>query len=57
MIGMNSFITRRLKVIPGYKFYGKPAKKIRKNLLGLKRNKIDNKKLKLELNKYKELMI
>ena len=57
MIGMNSFITRKLKVIPGYKFYGKPARKITKNLLGLKRNKIDSKKLKLEINKYRELII
>ena len=57
MIGMNAFITRKLKVIPGYKFYGKPAKKITRNLLGLKRNKINNKKLNLELNRYKELII
>ena len=57
MIGMNSFITKKLKVVPGYKFYGKPAKKIKKNLLGLKRNKIDNKKLKLELERYKKLII
>ena len=57
MIGMNSFITKKLKVIPGYKFYGKPAKKKTKNLLGLKRNKIDNKKLTLENNRFKDLII
>ena len=56
MIGMNSFITKKLNVVPGYKFYGKPAKKITKNLLGLKRNKIDNKKLKLELVRYNKLI-
>ena len=27
MIGMNTFITKKLKVVPGFKFYGKPAKK------------------------------
>ena len=57
IIGMNSFVTRKLKIIPGYKFYGRPAKKISKNLFGLKRNKIDNKKLEFELNRYKELIV
>ena len=57
IIGMNTFVTKKLKVEPGYKFYGKPAKKKSKNLLGLKRNKIDNKKLKSELKRFKELMI
>ena len=56
MIGMNSFITKKIKVIPGYKFYGKPAKKKTKNLLGLKRNKIDKLKLILENNRYKKLI-
>ena len=55
MIGMSSFITKKMKVIPGYKFYGKPAKKKSKNLFGLKRNKIDNNKLKFELIRYKKL--
>lgn len=55
MIGMNSFITKKIKVIPGYKFYGKPAKKKTKNLLGLKRNKIDNLKLTHENNRFKKL--
>ena len=27
IIGMNSFVTKKLKVEPGFKFYGKPAKK------------------------------
>ena len=57
IIGMNSFVTKKLKIEPGYKFYGKPAKKKTKNLIGLKRNKIDNNKLKFELKRFKELMI
>lgn len=56
IIGMNSFVTKKLKVEPGFKFYGKPAKKKTKNLIGLKRNKIDNEKLKFELKRFKELM-
>lgn len=57
MIGMNSFITKKLNVVPGYKFYGKPAKKKSKNLFGLKRNNIDNNNLKLEISRYKQLKI
>ena len=55
MIGMNSFITKKLKVLPGYKFYGKPAKKKKKNLIGLKRAIIKNSQLTLETNRYKKL--
>ncbi|MDC3341705.1 hypothetical protein OAV64_01575 [Candidatus Pelagibacter sp.] len=55
MIGMNSFITRKLKVIPGYKFYGKPAIKKKLNVIGLKRKKINNHMLKIENNRYKKL--
>ena len=55
MIGMNSFITRKLKVIPGYKFYGKPAIKKKLNLVGLKRYKINKVMLKIENNRYKKL--
>ena len=57
MIGMNSFITKNLKVYPGYTFYGKPAKKIKKNLISLKRNNINNKKLLLETKRFKNLTI
>ena len=57
MIGMNSFITKKLKVIPGYIFYGKPAKKKSKNLIGLKRNKINDNDLKIEINRYKKLVL
>ena len=57
MIGMNSFITKKIKVIPGYKFYGKPAKKKTKNLLGLKRNKINNLKLAHENIRFKKLIL
>ena len=56
MIGMNSFITRKLNVVPGYKFFGRPAKKRGRNFIGLKRNNIDNNKLKLELLRFKKLI-
>jgi len=57
MIGMNSFITKNIKVIPGYKFYGKPIKKKTKNLLGLKRNKVNNFQLMNENNRFKKLIL
>ena len=44
MIGMNSTITKTKIITPGYIYYGKPSKKIKINTLGLKRNKITDKK-------------
>ena len=40
MLGMNSMITKKSIIEPGYIFYGRPVKRIKKNLIGLKRNKI-----------------
>ena len=57
MIGMHSFVTKKLIVRPGFIFYGKPAKKIKKNLIGLKRNKISMDKIKKETKRFKELII
>ncbi len=57
MIGMNSFITKKIKVYPGYKFYGKPAKKKKKNLIGLKKNNISNTILKEEQKRFEKLLI
>jgi UDP-N-acetylglucosamine acyltransferase len=56
MIGMNSFVTKNLKVVPGYKFYGKPAKKKSANIIGLKRNKIRSDQLKKELIRFNKLI-
>ena len=55
MIGMNSTITKTKIITPGYLFYGKPLKKIKINTLGLKRNKITDKKLSNEMNRFKRL--
>ena len=56
MIGMNSVITKKKILEPGYIFYGKPIKKIKRNLIGLKRNKINNDILKKETMRFKELI-
>ncbi len=55
MIGMSSIITKKLNVLPGYTYYGKPAKRKRKNIIGLKRNKINKLKLKNEINRFLKL--
>lgn len=55
MIGMHSFVTRKLLVTPGFIFYGKPAKKIKKNLIGLKRNNISVDIIKKETKRFNDL--
>lgn len=52
MIGMGSIITRGKKIEPGYIYYGKPVRKIRKNIIGLKRNKISSDILKKEYKRF-----
>jgi len=42
LIGMGSIITKKINIEPGYIYYGKPVRKIKKNLIGLKKNKINN---------------
>ena len=55
MIGMGSIITKKVKLIPGYIFYGKPVKKIKKNILALNRYKINYKNLKNELTRFNNI--
>ena len=55
MIGMGSIVTKKIKLKPGYVFYGKPVKQIKKNILALKRYKINYKNLKKELNRFNKI--
>tara|TARA_Y100000741_G_C18229735_1_gene549299 strand:- start:177 stop:785 length:609 start_codon:yes stop_codon:yes gene_type:complete len=55
MIGMNSFVTKKLKIEPGFVFFGKPAKKVKKNLIGLKKQKITSTALNNEKKRFNEL--
>ena len=52
MTGMRSIITKKLNVKPGYIYYGKPAKMIKKNTIGLRRNKITSDILKKEYKRF-----
>ena len=56
MIGMGSIITKNKRILPGYMYYGKPIKKIRKNILSLKKNRINDKNLKNEHARYKKIL-
>ena len=56
MIGMNSIVTKKKILEPGFVFYGKPIKKIKKNSISLKRNSIDNDILKKEIKRFKLLI-
>ena len=56
MTGMGSIITKNLKVEPGYIYYGKPAKRRKKNLVGLKRNNIKNSLLISEKKRFLKLL-
>ena len=55
MIGMGSIVTKRIKLIPGFVFYGKPVKKIKKNDLALNKYKINYKTLKIEINRFNKI--
>ena len=56
MVGMGSLITRNKKIIPGYVYYGKPIKKIKKNKFSLIKNKISVKDLKSEIERFKKIL-
>ena len=55
MIGMGSIITKKKIVRPGYVFYGKPIRLIKKNNISLNKNKINSKSLTTEFLRYKKL--
>ncbi len=56
LIGMGSIITKKTLIEPGYIYYGKPAKKIKKNLIGLKKNKIDKLVLLREKKRFNKIL-
>ena len=49
-------IPKNKNIIPGYIFYGNTVKKIKKNILGLKRNNINSDLLKKENIRFKKLL-
>ncbi len=55
MIGMGSLITKKISLSPGNVFYGRPAKKIKKNNFGLKLLNVSNKSLQFEKLRFKKI--
>ena len=55
MTGMGSIVTKKLILKPGYIYAGIPAKKIKKNLIGLKRNNVSTKIFNNENKKFLKL--
>jgi len=55
MIGMGSIVTKKIELKPGYIFYGKPVKKVKKNIISLNKYKINYKILKNELNRFNKI--
>ncbi len=55
MIGMGSIVTKKIELKPGYVFYGKPVKKVKKNIIALNKYKINYKILKKELNRFNKI--
>ena len=54
--GMGSIITKKANIIPGYVYYGKPVKKIKKNFIALKKYKINEKTLDKEKKRFYKLV-
>ena len=54
--GMGSIITKKANIIPGYVYYGRPVKKIKKNYIALKKNKINEKVLDKEKKRFNKLV-
>ena len=57
MIGMNSIITKKKLIEPGYIFYGKPVKKVKSNTIGLKKHNITKNKLVNELKRFNKIIL
>ena len=55
MIGMGAIVTKKIELKPGYVFYGKPVKKVKKNIIALNKYKINYKILKNELNRFNKI--
>ena len=56
MLGMGTIVTKKFKVLPGHIYVGNPIKKIKKNIIGLKRKNITSKIIKKEILRFKTLI-
>tara|TARA_B100000575_G_C22598184_1_gene374459 strand:+ start:145 stop:492 length:348 start_codon:yes stop_codon:yes gene_type:complete len=56
MVGMGTIITKKIKILPGFIYYGNPAKKREKNSLGFKRKSIKVSDVKNETKRFYQII-
>ena len=56
MLGMGTIVTKRFKVKPGNIYIGNPIKRLKKNIIGLKRKKISSDFLRKEINRFNNII-
>jgi UDP-N-acetylglucosamine acyltransferase len=52
MLGMGTIVTKKSEIIPGNTYVGSPARCIKKNEIGLKRNNVSGEQIENEINRY-----
>lgn len=55
MLGMGTIVTSKIKITPGNIYVGTPARKLKKNVIGLTRNNIDNDELIKEIKRFETI--
>ena len=56
MIGMGTIVTRKIKVSPGFVFFGNSAKKIKKNTIGFKKKDISELEIINETKRFNKII-
>ena len=56
MIGMGTIVTRKIKVLPGFVYFGNSAKKIKKNSIGFKKKGISKSEIINETKRFNKII-
>ena len=56
MIGMGTIVTRSIKILPGFVYFGNPAKKIKKNTVGFKKKGISKTEIINETKRFNKII-
>ena len=56
MIGMGTIVTRSIKILPGFVYFGNPAKKIKKNTEGFKKKGISKTEIINETKRFNKII-
>lgn len=55
MLGMGTIVTKKSEILPGNTYVGSPAKYLKKNVIALARNNVDEAMLEIEINRHQKL--